>query len=111
MLLAKLPEVQDLHVPLTPDDTSQAIGAVYQFLHESKKVSGIEALKTPYLGRDGHSGSSKLPIINQLEEAIEVNPKIAECKLVTKDHIGYAAKLLSKGAVLGNNLGIRGVWR
>ena len=36
MLLAKLPEVQDLHVPLTPDDTSQAIGAVYQFLHESK---------------------------------------------------------------------------
>ncbi len=54
MLLAKLQEIDYLYVPPTPDDTSQAIGALFAFVHKNQigKKNMIKVFKNPYLGRE-----------------------------------------------------------
>ena len=39
MLLAKLPQVKYLYVPPTPDDTSQAIGALFAHVHSKQLIN------------------------------------------------------------------------
>ena len=36
MVISKMQEVKDFHVPPCPDDTSQSIGAVYEYLLEKE---------------------------------------------------------------------------
>ena len=99
MLISKLPCVHDLHVPQAPDDTSQAIGAVYQYLFESGvPADEILPIVDPYLGLNCASNSNAhTSVLDLLSEKMNLK----DYTLVYRDHIKKAAQMLSDGLVLG----------
>lgn len=106
MVLSKLDAVETLHVPPNPDDASQAIGAVYQYLHEQGIGGGqISSFVSPYRGRrscasiqsSDNSPCDREPLCAEL-----INRGVdGEFRLIHENYIDEAAVALSKGAVLG----------
>ena len=99
MLIAKLSNVHDLHIPQAPDDTSQAIGAVYQYLYEND-VTGekIMPIEDPYMGLNCYPvGSNSSKIDHFLSDNLEME----KYKLIKNNHVSEAACMLAQGLILG----------
>ena len=100
MLIAKLPQVKYLYVPPTPDDTSQAIGALFAHIHNNQvnKKDKIKSFQSPYLGREEIINKSEL---KKYLENINVNAKVKIKKYNSKD----IAKEIFKGKVVASYFG------
>lgn len=102
MVISQLPEVQSLYVPPCPDDTSQSIGGVYEYLlQENSKTLG-SALKTAYLGTEAknNNSSNQDDQLSIAQKISSFNPEI-EFEYIQEDYINYAARKLKEGKVLG----------
>ncbi len=99
MLISKLPDVHDLHVPQAPDDTSQAIGSVYQFLFESGMPGdNILPIEDPYMGLNcALIDTGK----NTLNDLLTKKLDLRNYTLIHENHIKEAARMLSGGSILG----------
>ena len=101
MSISKLPEVAMLHVPPTPDDTSQAIGACYHFLHQ-QKIKKILPIVSPYLGRYPSSGlEENISQKKQILKLIEQIDSLDNYQLITENYLDIAAEKLASNNVLG----------
>lgn len=92
LAISAMEEVNSLWVPPAPDDTSQAIGAAYHFLHSHQGVSPLP-LEGPYLGRE--------PGLRSLQEVAEQYGNAGLHTVISDDYISCAAKILASGGVLG----------
>ena len=95
-LISKLKNVRSVHVPPSPDDSSQSMGAVYasysNHLFKNKKLKKIKHFSSPYIGYDISDDNINKKIIN-----INLNKYF-----ITKHNINkVAAKLISSGKVIG----------
>lgn len=96
MVISKLNSIDSLHVPPSPDDSSQAMGAVYSYLH-NKNISSdtyepIVSLESAYLGCEPNNNSDDLTEA-ELERAGYV---------IKKDNISHrAAQILASNLVIG----------
>ena len=96
MLISKINKKVDLYVPACPDDASQAMGACYsEFLNGNEKIFKDSFINNAYLGPK----SSELSKIKK-SELIKKGYKIIE-----KDYIKKAAKLLLSNKILGRFCG------
>ena len=95
MLLAKLPQVKYLYVPPTPDDTSQAIGALFAHIHSNQLINKekIKSFQNPYLGRDEIISKNEL---KKYLENLNLNLKVKIKKYNPKD----IAKEILKGNII-----------
>ena len=99
MIISKLDNVETVSIPPTPDDTSQAIGAVYSYLHNNYPEIELKPLASPYLGRRAYC--SDLDLQSQIKESLKRHGTEDDIIIIEKDCISLAAQILSKGAVLG----------
>ena len=98
MVLSKLKNVNSLHIPPSPDDSSQAMGAVYSYLHnqnvsQDKKNQSIGKLESAYLGC--------MPVGQADVSAIESDLKDSGFKIENADISLKAAKILANNLVIG----------
>lgn len=102
MIISQLPEVKNLHVPPCPDDTSQSIGAVYEYLIQKKPLSTGLPLETPYLGKEANdNGLIKSDNLANITKTISTVSDLNNFKIIDKKYINKAAKELANGKVLG----------
>ena len=102
MKISELREVNSLHVPLCPDDSSQAIGCVYEYLHNFKIQKKIFHISTPYLGNKIQENiSHKKGIVHSLKKYLNNINKTKDYKIITKDYLNVAVNLLVKNNVIG----------
>ena len=98
MILSKLKNVNSLHIPPSPDDSSQAMGAVYSYLHnnhinQDKNNKSIGKLESAYLG----CMPSNKDNISTIESDLKKSGFIIE-----KDDISLkGAKILANNLVIG----------
>lgn len=101
MVISQLAEVESLYVPPCPDDTSQCIGAVYEYLSHRDMVEPIRNLHTPYLGRAAdriHAAKNESDFISNITKQLDDRTNF---EFVVDDTIKTAAKALNEGKVLG----------
>ena len=101
MLISKLKDLKDLHVPLTPDDTSQAIGACYQFYHQHTDKS-VNPISSPYLGR--HCNKLLKQGVNDcdhLKNLLKNADKKENFQFISENYLKEGAQQLASGRVLG----------
>ena len=102
MIISQLSEVQSLHIPPCPDDTSQSMGAVYEYLARKDFSSIGLPMTTPYLGRDANDNTLKSK--KNVDNVIEILSKFSnkdDYEIIEKNYLSYAAKELANGKVLG----------
>lgn len=101
MVISQLDEVESLHIPPCPDDTSQCIGAVYEYLRRKDTFESISNLHTPYLGRTAnhfHKENNKKNFISNIIKQLDDH---SNYKFIEEDLIKNAAKALNEGKILG----------
>ena len=101
MVISQLAEVESLHVPPCPDDTSQCIGAVYEYLSHKDMVEPISNLHTPYLGRVANQIQAAKNEINFMSNIIKKLNGHSSYKFIEENPIKNAAKALNEGKILG----------
>lgn len=102
MVIRKMQEVKKLHVPPCPDDTSQSIGAIYEYLVETDNLSNGLPLSAPYLGREANeNNSSNKENFKDFKKIMSIYCKKSEFNFIHKNYLKNAAKLLTEGKVLG----------
>lgn len=102
MKISSLKKVEIFHVPLSPDDTSQSIGCVYNYLHTLKKNYFIGPMITPYLGRQIEFNKLKKNKIKSIiTNFLKKNGFTNKYKLFFDDTINKTAMLLSRNYVIG----------
>ena len=85
-----MPELDYLYVPPTPDDTSQAIGALFAFCtRESNwQKNEIKVFKNPYLGREEKINIQEIKkIINNLNFDSDISIRKYLLKNIAKELI------------------------
>ena len=102
-LVSKLKNVKNLHVPPSPDDASQSMGACYaSYLdfyntNKDKNIDPPQHIEDAYLGFDINSDEK-----SSLLKKIKKNKNY----IIKKRNINYeAAKLLSKGKIIARAIG------
>lgn len=98
MIIAKLPGIDSLYIPPSPDDSSQAMGAILSYLDSPKGLVAQDF--SPYLGRDANKDYSQ----NQLLELLSKYENLNGCEIIPFSNT-QAARLLSEGKVLGRCCG------
>ena len=100
MLLAKLPQLKYLYVPPTPDDTSQAIGALFAHIHNNQFIvkDKIKSFQNPYLGKG--ETITKYELKKYLKE-LELSKKVK----ITKYDPKNIAKEILKNKVVATYFG------
>ena len=102
MVISKMQEVKDFHVPPCPDDTSQSIGAVYEYLVRKGTLLDVLSLPTPYLGREANENKSEnKENLRDFKKIISIYCKKNEFSYIQTNYIKIAAKLLIDGKILG----------
>jgi carbamoyltransferase len=96
MLISKISSKINLFVPACPDDASQAMGACYaHFLDKDEKTFKESFIESSYLG----------PQSTELSKAMKSKLKKKGYKIVEKNYIKKAAKLLQSNMILGRFCG------
>ena len=96
MLISKISKKIDLYVPACPDDASQAMGACYaDLLNKNKKKIFNSFIDNAYLGPKSEE-LSKIKKSQLLKKGY---------KIIKKNHIKKAAKLLQLNMILGRFCG------
>ena len=96
MLISKISKKIDLFVPACPDDASQAMGACYaQLLNKGEKNFRNSFIDNAYLG----------PKSSELSKTMKLKLKKKGYKVVEKNYIKKAAKLLQSNMILGRYCG------
>ena len=102
MVISQLPEVELLYVPPSPDDTSQSIGTVYEYLMRKNSRDVGLPLSTPYLGRESYNLLSlKRDGLSNIKGIISNSTAKSDFSLICERYIKEAAKALNDGKVLG----------
>jgi len=103
MLISQLSEVQDLYVPISPGDESNALGAGYwvtekHFLKNGMNPEDIPPLKNHYLGPE----CSRSDVLKAIEEK-----KVREKGFFVTGNVDYSsiARLIADGMIVGRMQG------
>lgn len=99
MLAAKIPAVKSLFVPPSPDDSSQAIGSVLEYLHSGDESSPIAENFSPYLGSYPNTD------ITTLIDHDSVISLFGKNYIVQPYNIDLVVSLLSQGFIIARCCG------
>jgi carbamoyltransferase len=100
MLISDNKHVKNLFIPACPDDSSQSMGAVYTYLHQTfkKKRNQINSPLNMYLGQQVNQDIVELKNIIKNYDNLDIK------KLIDYDPI-HVAELLKEGSILARCCG------
>ena len=100
MLISDNKDVKNLFIPACPDDSSQSMGAVYTYLHQTfkKKRNQINSPLNMYLGQQVNQDIVELKNIIKNYDNLDIK------KLIDYDPI-HVAELLKEGSILARCCG------
>lgn len=103
MKISKIKSLENFHIPLCPDDTSQSIGCVYQYLNNTNLLKKkIYPMTSPYLGYEISNSQNKTKNMRHIINKFLKNfNRYEDYKIISDNHVEAAVDLLSKNKVIG----------
>ena len=99
MLIAKIPSVNSIFIPPSPDDSSQAMGSVLEYLHSTGQISLKNKPFNPYLGSYPSLSNAQLIDLDNVQSLFGKSYKVQtyDCDLL--------ATLISQGLIIARCCG------